>query len=155
MQKKTLWIDLDGTLLGSNSLLLRLGYITLFCWQMLKRGINPWQSLKTLKTMRMHLEMTTSLKESNLERAAQIFAKLTAVPLSEARIFLTKSSLENFRLLRRVFHPIPEALDFLNWANQKFDLVLATNPVWPLEVVKFRMALAGIDPDKFLCITHA
>ena len=43
---------------------------------------------------------------------------------------------------------------FLDWAKDHYPLTLATNPVWPSEIVDLRVKWAGIDPKIFGSVTH-
>ena len=43
----------------------------------------------------------------------------------------------------------------MDWAKDHYTLTLATNPVWPPEVVEMRIRWAGLDPAIFKSITHA
>ena len=42
----------------------------------------------------------------------------------------------------------------MEWARLKYGLTLATNPVWPPEIIEMRVKWAGIDPSVFGFITH-
>lgn len=66
------------------------------------------------------------------------------------------SQREDLPKIARYFSPYPGASRSLELAKEKkIRLVLATNPVFPLEVVEFRMRCGGIDPHLFEFISHS
>jgi HAD superfamily hydrolase (TIGR01549 family) len=54
-----------------------------------------------------------------------------------------------FEACKSAIIPRKEAQDFINRAKGKYRLVLATNPVFPIEAVKKRLEWGGIDLDAF------
>ena len=61
---------------------------------------------------------------------------------------------EIFPKLEKHFKPMPGAREFLKWAREHYTLRLATNPVWPIEIIEMRVRWAGLDPSIFEEITH-
>lgn len=149
---KHLLVDLDGTLLGNHELPLSIDFIK--------------QSLRTLKpyggwrqAAKILLKINSELKTpraqlKNSERAVAAFSKWLKKPEEEARSMLRNSIQLIFPTLKKHFYPIPGAKDFLNWAKDRYTLVLATNPVWPIEIVHLRLQWAGVDESLFKFITH-
>jgi FMN phosphatase YigB (HAD superfamily) len=94
-------------------------------------------------------------KASTIRRgAAQVFAKALGIPPAQAEAELLSSARFAFKNLRFAFFKKHDALGFLDWARGKFELILATNPFWPLDVVEMRMYWGGVDPKLFRLITH-
>ena len=152
-----LLIDLDGTLLGNRELPLRLDFAFRALYSLKRHG--GWiKAVKTLRAIYFELDQVpVEIKQglTNDKRAVAAFAKAVGLPITDAAQILTKSVAELFPLLKRHFYPIPGAKEFLNWAKDHYPLTLATNPVWPEELVVLRLEWAGIDPSIFKNITHA
>jgi FMN phosphatase YigB (HAD superfamily) len=75
--------------------------------------------------------------------------------LEESRVFIVESLRGIFPNLKKYFSPVPGSNDFLEWAKDHYTLSLATNPVWPKEIVELRLQWAGVDPKIFNLITNA
>ena len=52
-------------------------------------------------------------------------------------------------------YAVKEAQNFIESSKEHYRLILATNPLWPLAVVEFRLGIAGIHSSQFEFITHA
>lgn len=156
-QYKHLLVDLDGTLLGSRNFRLQIDFIS----QALKefrQYADLKQSLKALFAMRRGLAKSPLVLDpflTNDKRAAMIFSKEMGVSLEKAEEILKTSMTGLFPSLKRHFFPIKEAVEFLDWARGRYSLTLATDPVWPVELIKLRLEWAGINPKYFQTITHA
>lgn len=152
-----LLIDLDGTLLASGGIPLRLAFIRRsLAWFREKHSIGSWAALRAVHSMRCALERESSPSDpTNEERAADALAAVLRWSETQARMEARAMSIEVFRGLEAHFSPIPGAHEFISWASRRYTLTLATNPVWPLEIVRMRLDWAGIDPSVFQLITHA
>lgn len=149
---KHLLVDLDGTLLGNHELPLSLDFI--------KQSLNllkPYGGWR--RAARILIKLNSELKTprsqlKNSDRAIEAFSKWLKKPEEEARIILRDSIRIIFPTLKKHFYPIPGAKDFLHWAKDHYTLILATNPVWPVEIVHLRLQWAGVDESLFKYITH-
>jgi FMN phosphatase YigB (HAD superfamily) len=155
-----LLVDLDGTLLGARELPLRLDFVTksVASIRRLRRGAGSWMaSVRALWAVQTEMERRPIAEgsETNDRRAAAVFARTLGIPLSQGEEILRESMGQLFPTLSRHFFPMPGAQEFLTWARGHYPLTLATNPVWPIEMVKLRLDWAGIDPAIFGDITHA
>jgi FMN phosphatase YigB (HAD superfamily) len=156
MRTRHLLIDLDGTLLESRGLLLRLEFIARSVGRL--RGLaGPLGALRALRAVRVALSepALAGTGRTNTRRAAEAFARAVGLAETEAHGLLDAAVGEIFPRLRRHFHPVPGALEFLEWARPRYPLTLATNPVWPEPIVKLRLEWAQVDPAHFTHITHA
>lgn len=149
---RNLLVDLDGTLLGNRSLALSVDF--------LKQSL---QSLAPYGGMRKGLKILFDIQrefskpsrdEPNDIRIVELFSSRLQVPLDEGRRILRENVLMIFPSLEKHFYPMPGAKEFLDWAKERYTLTLATNPVWPIEVVELRVRWAGVDPAIFSNITH-
>jgi FMN phosphatase YigB (HAD superfamily) len=149
---KHLLVDLDGTLLGNKALPLSLDFV--------RKALARLRSYGGLKKRLMALVgvnvalRTKSAKTTNDVRAVQVFSHLLGIDPDEGREVLRDSLGTLFPSLEKHFFRIPGALEFLEWARGKYPMVLATNPVWPPEIVELRLKWAGVDPTMFASITH-
>ncbi|MBI3542797.1 MAG: HAD family hydrolase [Deltaproteobacteria bacterium] len=147
-----LLVDLDGTLLGNRSLALGVD----FARQAVKRMTTYTSWRRGVKIL---LEMNREFGRvspdiTNDIRVVEIFAKRLKMPADEARKVLRESLFVIFPGLEKHFYPMPGAKDFLDWAKERYTLILATNPVWPPEIIELRVKWAGVDPKIFADITH-
>lgn len=155
-----LLIDLDGTLLSARDLPLTIDFIT----QVIRafRPKFPWyRTIRALRALNDDLRRPApeDLRDlTNDRRAAHILATQVGVPVEAAERILRETVPVIFPSLKRHFYPRRNAIEFLAWARETYgpeNLTLATNPVWPEELVRLRMEWAGIDPGLFGWISHA
>ncbi|MBY0471885.1 HAD family hydrolase [bacterium] len=159
---KTLLVDLDGTLLGARNLFLRFDFIRKTLRALVPQG-SWFRAFRGLKAMdRVYKEEDASLNlaslaeaPTNYNRAIQVFSNEFRVSIERAEQILASVMTFVFPKLERHFYPMPGAQKFLEWAKDRYRLVLATNPVWPEEIIKMRLKWAGVDPSLFSLITHA
>lgn len=153
-------VDLDGTLLGNRALPLGVEFVARSL-----RMLSPLGGLRKAARglLAIGRELSASGKvvsaeargtDANDIRVVQRFAQAMGLTLEEAREKLRQGLLDIFPTLQRHFYPMPGARDFLEWARERYPLVLATNPVWPPEIIEMRVRWAGIDPTVFRSITH-
>lgn len=149
---KHLLVDLDGTLLGNRNIPLSFDFVIQALGALRKYG--TWkQAMRTLLAIGNEFKKPSSNLTNDL-RIVELFAKQMNLSVDEARQILRDSVSTIFPTLKRHFYPIEGAKDFLEWAKQNYPLTLATNPVWPSEIVELRVQWAGIDPAIFKSITH-
>jgi FMN phosphatase YigB (HAD superfamily) len=96
-----------------------------------------------------------SRTKTNRERLIETFARHLKLPQEEAARELEQSLGEVFPKLKPHFGKITGAAKFLDWAKEHYPIILATNPVWPVELVHLRMNWGGITPGIFRSITTA
>lgn len=151
-----LLVDLDGTLLGSRDLFLRWGFITGVIREIKKEvpGAGILTSLRALRAMRLALEAPNA-QIRNEVRASRAFGEALGMKEDAAQKLLHQIVKTCFPRLKPHFFPISGASDFLHWAKEHFVLHLATNPVWPREVVELRLKWAGLEPSLFQFIANA
>ena len=150
-QLKHILCDLDGTLIYSGDARVHLT----FFWktvQSLKRHQGLRAAIRTLNESRSILKIP-SVVESNFERLIQVFQKNLKLNYAEAIEEMKISVADIFPTLKSHFGEIKGAAEFVSWASAHYDLTLATNPVWSIDLVKLRMRWGGINPDFFKSIT--
>lgn len=149
---KQILVDLDGTLLGNRALPLSIEFVARSL-----RTLSPVGGIR--RAFRGLLAIGRELKnpeatEMNDERVVRRFGETMGLSPEESRQKLREGLLDIFPRLQRHFFPLPGAKEFLEWAKTRYPLVLATNPVWPPEIIEMRVRWAGIDPAIFRSVTH-
>ena len=62
----------------------------------------------------------------------------------------------DFPRLKYFFYPIAQNKELILWAKEnRYRVLLATNPVFPISAIKTRLEAAGLDVNYFSDITHA
>lgn len=156
-----LLLDLDGTLLGSTRLRLKLDFI----WRAIQI-FKPFAPERTARrsAARVVIEIQKGLAlppteaevgMTNAERAAMIFAHKFNLNSQDAGTILRKAMFSIFPNLKKHFFPILPASRFLEWAHENYPLVLATDPIWPRPLIEMRMNWAGIPPAYFNFISDS
>jgi FMN phosphatase YigB (HAD superfamily) len=153
---KTLLVDLDGTLLGAYEPLARAEFILRGLWRLRRHG-GIRSAARGLKAVTLAVEKPIAEEQVflNAERGARAFARTSGLSIEEAGRVLKDEVGAIFPALERYFFPIQGAREFIEWARPRYKLILATNPVWPIEQVKLRLRWSGIDPEAFASITHS
>ena len=145
--------DLDGTLIDSGGLRVQFEFI----WKTLPlmKKHQGWKAAyHALKDGQDVIKLPSST-HTNHERLVDTFSKHLKLSLPEAETTLLQNLSAVFPQLKSHFGKIAGAAKFLEWANDHYTLTLATNPVWPLDLVHLRMKWGGISPDYFKVITTA
>ncbi|MFO7583730.1 MAG: DinB family protein [Anaerolineales bacterium] len=141
-----LLLDLDDTLLNSNIEALIPVYFQKLTGH-LAGQLPPEQLLTELvRGTRLMYVSTNPLK--TLE---QVFSEAFYPPLGTTREALA-ASIEDFYdnvfpALQPLTSPRPEALAFLEWAFPKFDVSVATDPLFPRKAILHRLRWADLDPE--------
>jgi FMN phosphatase YigB (HAD superfamily) len=149
---KHLLVDLDGTLLGNEGIPLSLDFMRRTFKELRKYG-----GLRRIAGALFSIQREfkrPSAELTNDHRVVEMFSKQMNLSVEEGRRVLREGVLLIFPSLQRHFYPIEGAKDFLDWAKDHYPLTLATNPVWPPEVVELRVRWAGVDPKIFSYMTH-
>lgn len=146
-----LLVDLDGTLLGNRNIPLSIDFVT-HAIKILKPYGGWRKAARALFAVQGQFGKP-SKDVTNDHRVVGAFAKKLTITLEESRKILKEGVSVIFPSLERYFYPVPGSKDFLDWAKERFPLTLATNPVWPQEIIEMRVKWAGIDPKIFSYIT--
>lgn len=157
MKFKTLLIDLDGTLLGAHTIRLNFYFTYYFIKALHQYDFSIIKAAKVLHKLKLSMRQKSHQRNNvvNWEKAIEFFSQLSGKSLEDSRIILTKTAMICFQKSRPTLYPMNEAKDFILWAKKHYTLILATNPLWPLDVVLYRLSIAEITQDNFEFITHA
>ncbi len=145
--------DLDGTLIDSGGLMVHFEFITRTLPLMKKH--QGWMAAYQALKKGAEVLKKPSRTKTNRERLIETFAHQLKLSHEDAEKALVDSLGSVFPKLKSHFGKIHGAAKFLEWAKEHYSLTLATNPVWPVELVHMRMQWGGIDPNYFQSITTA
>lgn len=151
---RQLLVDLDGTLLANHAFTLSVDFARQAVAAMSRYTGGTRKAISTLLAIRKEFESPSSRSLANDVRVVTLVAERLTVTAEEARQILRENLSSIFPALERHFYPVAGSKDFLEWAKDRYPLVLATNPVWPPEIIELRVRWAGIDPTIFRSITH-
>ena len=150
---KHLLVDLDGTLLGNRAFPLGFDFVNRALGILRKYG-GVKKAVSVLYEIGREIKNPSATTVTNDKRVVELFSRRMNLSLEEARRVLRESVTFIFPSLEKHFYPIPGSKDFLEWAKDHYPLTLATNPVWPPDIVEMRVKWAGIDPSIFGFVTH-
>ncbi len=148
---KHLLIDLDGTLLGNRSIPVTLDFVRLTAAE-LKSHLGLRQAIQAIFAVHQELKNPSS-QECNQRRAIDCLAKRTRWSIKKTEDYFGGSIQRAFQKLEKHFFEIPQAQRFIEWAKTRFQLTLATNPVWPRELVELRLKWGNLDSRDFRLMT--
>jgi FMN phosphatase YigB (HAD superfamily) len=151
---KTICFDLDGTLVEMNSLfkvpLLMMSMIRFYYL------IPPWKFFKSFK-----IAVKTMLHHQEDQPNFSIFVKALSSQSNQKNDDLIKQVIRkileiDFPRLKIFFYPVKDAQKTLKIAQELgFNIVLATNPVFPRKAVETRLMGGGFKSEDFPLMTHA
>jgi len=151
----TILVDLDGTLVGLKEVPLYLSFIRHLSIELEKRAkIGTRQSIKLLYGMNQVLSGPTT-KQTNYEKLLHWFGNRPEFQNLDYEKVVLEAIKTVFPVMKKHSFPIKKAQKFIAGVQDRYRLILATNPVWPVELVQQRLEWAGISPNVFSSITHA
>lgn len=149
-----LLFDLDGTLVRMKRRWIEFRFVLRATWRF-AGAIPPWRFPKALYRA-IGVMQTHGTERTNYEVVLAELARHSRKPRTNVEERARALIRSDFATLADRFHPIPGARVTLELARALgYRLVLATNPVWPLEAVKMRMAWGGIGDVPFEYITNS
>ena len=150
----TVLLDLDGTLLPFDQKTFIKAYMELLCGELVPKGYDPDHIVKAVWT-----SCDAMIKNDgtllNRDRFWEAFAAL----LGEG-IFAEEANLDAFYLgvfdnVRKVLCGESCAKELVQLLRSKgYTVVLATNPLFPEQAQRTRMAWVGLAPSDFVLVTH-
>jgi len=146
--KKTLLLDLDGTLLENDVNISLPVYIQLFA-QHVADLITPELFVQSLLGgSRLMLENTNP--DRTLEEVYySYFYAQTGVNEEEFLPYHQEFYSQNYQEVRPYTHPVPGVGEFIERVSDLgFTIVIATNPLFPLTAIQQRLVWAGISMDQ-------
>ena len=154
---KAIFIDLDGTLLGSSNLKLRMNFIFNFYKNFKKYKLSLFRSILLMRKLRLCLENPSANNKlntdnkTNYERAVDVLKNYLSIESKEAVAIIDTEFLDIFIKSKSCFYSYSNINDIHNLLEEMstYSLVLATNPAWPKKCVLERLSWSGIASEHF------
>lgn len=147
--KLTLLLDLDDTLLGNNMDTFLPAYFHALSRQLGQFAASDEMLPALLAGTRAMVANTSPARtlEAAFDAAFYPGLGLDKAALQEV---ITRFYEEEFPKLRSVTQPIPAAVDLIRHATDcGYDIVIATNPLFPLRAVEHRLEWAGVPKETY------
>ncbi len=150
---KVVLFDLDGTLLPMDMPVFMHHYLQALALKGKARGYEP-RKLVEVVMAGVEAMVNNDGSLTNEERFWQLFLSRWGGQRQEHLLMFEEFYSREFPQLKQVVQPTPLAGQAVQILKEKgYDLVLATNPLFPRMATLERMAWAGLDPADFLLIT--
>jgi FMN phosphatase YigB (HAD superfamily) len=145
----TLLIDLDDTLISNDIEVFQKAY-----FKRLAEALQPWVPMdKLMPAMMAAIQAMLTKKTPALtmeEQFDQVFYPQIGTPKSELMETIHRFYSESFPELRKHTARRPEAIELVQSAiSRGWDVVVATNPLFPWTAIEQRLDWAGVSPDEF------
>lgn len=151
---KTLLFDLDGTLVDMRPRGLRIRFMMRAFFRY--TGAIPFWKIGRAFSDAMHQLQNNKSDRTNYELFIDTLTLYAKVDRSEIEMRTRDLISKDFSRFTTSFVPIPGAYETLLLGRQLgYQVVLATNPVWPLDAVMMRASWGGVQPFDFDFISHS
>jgi len=145
--------DLDGTLLENDMATFGPAYLELF-----SRRLAPLSSQADMEAaLRASLDAVLRHDDPRVTNEAcfnRELAACTQLPVDRLQPYIDRFIAEDFPQLRSLARRRAEAAEIVRQARARgMKVVLATNPMFPAQVIYQRMAWAGLDAQDFARVT--
>jgi HAD superfamily hydrolase (TIGR01549 family) len=144
---KAVFLDLDNTLLDNPQDVFVKEYlqaVDAYFEEKWKQSL-AGALLKSIKVMAGQRD----LRYTNADIATQVISEATRHPVTEILALFDGFYATSYPSLQRFTRPFPCTADLISQLKeQQFTVVIATNPIYPAEAIRQRLAWAGL-PDTF------
>lgn len=145
-------IDLDNTLVASHPTRLKFYFLINYFKECRKINLSFLEAYRLLKLIKGALLQESSFP-TNFHRVEAALAESNFVDRLSSQN-LKQILINTFYHIRTEFSAIKDAQAAILKLKSKYKLVLATNPVWPLEVTEMRLKLINLTTTDFEFVTH-
>lgn len=150
----TILMDLDGTLLPFEQDEFIKAYFTLLCKRLAPKGYAPDDIVKGVWTGTKAMVQNDGTV-FNSDRFWEAFASCLGDGIREEESNLDEFYLGEFDSIKSVLRGTSCAKKLVKMLKEKgYTVVLATNPLFPEQAQRTRMAWAGLKPADFALVTH-
>ncbi len=149
----TILFDLDGTLLPVDLEEFTHAYFTLLS-KKLSNHINPNKVPELIWASTKYMISNLDNNKINMEAFFEDFQTRIDNNLEELHPILNEFYKEDFKELKSIVYPNQLASEIITILKEKkYDIVLATNPLFPKQATHHRIEWAGLNKDDFKLIT--
>lgn len=154
---KAILIDLDNTLLGNDDHVFALEYLRLAETFFAARwGVEGFSQV-ILRYIRGVTHLRDDVRISNTEYAIRLIGDAAGIEADEVRAGFEAFYREAYPVLQDCTQPVTGARALLDclW-DLGYSIVIATNPIYPAEAIRQRLAWAGLPDDlnTYTFVTH-
>lgn len=149
---KTIFFDLDGTLLSMDLMEFVENYYRLLAGYVARMGYEPKAFVRALNEGVKRM-MANDGSATNEDIFWQAIAGEFGEQALESREALENFYHNDFQKMAELIEPKQELLDLIESLKGKANLVLATNPLFPKLATQYRMKFAGLNPEDFSRVT--
>lgn len=150
---RTLLFDLDGTLLPMNQEEFMKGYFGALVPE-IRHLVNRSQIVEQIWSATKDTVKNESPDLTNMEAFKQSFFSKTGIREEDIWPIFDRFYEDTFGMLQHLTQPSPISREICRTAVDKgYQLVLATNPIFPERAIRHRMEWAGIDDIPFKLVT--
>lgn len=154
---KAILLDLDDTLLNNADGVFVPEYLRQVEQYCHRRWNYPHIS-RVLLQFQQAAASLRDLRQTNTHLAETLIAEATRRPVEEVRALFVEFYTDIYPQLRGCTEPAPLAADlFRRLQQQNYAIVIATNPLYPAEAIRQRLAWAGLPDDlaAYALVTHS
>jgi FMN phosphatase YigB (HAD superfamily) len=150
----TLLFDLDGTLVNLERRGLELRFM-LRAFRRFYPAIRPWRFRRAFWRAAERLQVHGT-DQTNYQVFLETLGAQSRIDLHALDRIVREFLVHDFPHLSDRFVPIPGARETLELARRLgYRVVLATNPVWPLDAIRTRLLAGGLADFEFDFISHS
>ncbi len=150
---KLILLDLDDTLLNTRIDQFLPHYFHAL-GQSLRNILPPREMIDLVLNATRHMMQDVSPDVTNAKAFNDYFFTRIANPRSQIEKRITEFYEAEFPKLKKHVKTIPVARDFVSYLfNRKYQVVVATNPLFPARAIEHRMEWAGISGFPYILIT--
>lgn len=148
----TLLFDLDGTLLAVDTYLLMRSY-----YKGIRKTFEDFIDPKKIRNCictSYRAMLDNSGKMTNRDVLFNTLGEFLADELEQYKVVLNEFYDTSFKKNQRLVRKIPEMIDSIRILKEKkYQMIIVTNPIYPLHAVLSRLQWAGLDPGDFSYIS--
>lgn len=149
----TILFDLDGTLLPLNNELFETEYFKMLSRKLI-HVLSPDETVKYIWEATLEMIINNESYRTNKDVFMGRFNELTGQDMDEMNNVFMEFYRNEYRALGKLFTPSRFAIDSVIELKQRgYTLVVATNPLFPMEAIHQRIEWAGLEPKDFVLIT--
>ena len=153
-KRKTILFDLDGTLLPLNQEDFVRNYFGRLALKMAPQGVGKEALIEGLMVGMKAMQENDGTR-TNSEAFWEIFEKLTGMKKETINHVIMDFYNKEFDAVKEVLTENVNHRDLVDSLKEKgYELVLSTNPLFPIEAVITRLSWIGLREDDFILITN-